>query len=287
MWSKGFASAGASMRGIWIRRRAAPSGLALLFAVLSSSACGPISVAQEQQLGHQFENQIAREVIFVRDAPVNRYVDEIGQKVVGAFAPHEFKYQFYVIRDDQINAFAGPAGHIYIHTETILQARNVSELAGVIAHEVGHVALRHVANNYNRQRNAKIGTQMVTAAANILTGGTAGGLASLGGGLAAMAVLNTFGREAEMEADAFAVEVMPRAGYHPDGLVTFFELLMQQGGPQAPAFLSDHPTTGDRIRETQALIAELPNKRGLMRRDGGRLGIIQRRIELLTQSRRR
>ena len=253
--------------------------------MLSAFACGPMTVTEEQQLGYEFEQQMRQELPLVHDRVVNDYVREMGADIVRAAGPQPFEYRFYVVEDRDINATAGPAGHIYVHTETILRARNASELAGVIAHEVGHVVKRHIATNYNRHRNAKIGTQMVTAAANILTGGAAGGLASLGGGLAAMAVLNQFGREAEMEADAFAVDVMPAARYDPRGLVTFFQLLASEGGSGAPAFLSSHPATEDRIEAAHEALANLPPTRGLRTHDGGRLEIIQRRILLLYRRR--
>jgi len=95
-------------------------------------------------------------------------------------------------------------------------------------------------------------------------------------------VLNSFGREAEAEADAFAVENMPRAGYDPTGIVTFFHTLMNDGGGGAPSFLSSHPATEDRVAETRALIAAGTDASGLKQDDGGRLEIIQRRIRLLT-----
>ena len=248
------------------------------------AACGPITVSQEQRLGYEFEHEMRRELVFVHDRVVRGYVSDMGAQLVRAVGSQPFDYHFYVVDDDEINAFAGPAGHIYIHTETILKARNASELAGVIAHEVGHVALRHVANNYNRQRNTKVGRDILVASASILGGGAVGSAAQLGTGLAAMAYLNSFGREAEMEADIFAVEVLTEVGYDPSGLITFFQTLAHeaQGKPQAPGFLSSHPATSDRIESTSAAIEALPSTLGLRVNDGGKLEIIQRRILLLT-----
>jgi predicted Zn-dependent protease len=260
---------------------AAPLLLALLLC-----GCGPLSVSEERRLGYQFEHQMRGELVLLHDRVVNEYVGAMGRDLLRAAGPQPFDYHFYVVQDDEINAFAGPAGHVYIHTETILKARNASELAGVIAHEVGHVALRHIASNYNHQRNTKIGRDLVVAGAGILGGGTMASAANLGSGLAAVAYLNNFGRGAEREADTFAVEVLPEAGYHPDGLVTFFETLQHEDGPQAPAFLSSHPTTSDRIETTRASIEALGPRPDLRVNDGGKLEIIQRRIQLLTHGRR-
>lgn len=260
-------------------RRRPAACVALAAALLP--ACATLTVSEEKELGDDLARDMRRELDFLRDPTVNRYVAEIGEDILRAAGPQPFDYHFSVIESDDINAFAAPAGHVYIHTETILKARNVSELAGVMAHEVGHVVHRHVAENYNRARNTDLLYQAGVVATSILAGGAAGSLAQLGGGLAAMAFINSFTREAEVEADSFAVEIMPRAGYHPQGLVTFFETLRNQGGPNVPAFLSSHPATEDRIAHTSALIAELSSTSDLRVDDDGKLEIIQRRIRLL------
>jgi predicted Zn-dependent protease len=266
---------------LWIGSR---RGIALagLMALSLLAGCGTLTVPQEKMLGEEFSREIRREVILLRDSVVTGYVERIGQDIVKAAGPQPFAYHFYVVDDDEINAFAAPAGYIYIHTETILMARNVSELAGVIAHEVGHVVSRHIAENYGRQRNTGIAHQSLVLAAGAFGGSPAAGAANLGGVLAGTAYLNKFGRDAERESDAFAVEVMPQAGYDPIGLVTFFKTLRSQAGSGGASFLSSHPATDDRIEETRLLIAALPPQSDLRVDDSGRFEIIQRRIRLLT-----
>jgi predicted Zn-dependent protease len=256
--------------------------LAGLMALSLLGACGTLTVPQEKQLGEEFSREIRREVILLRDPVVTGYVERIGQEIVRAAGPQPFAYHFYVVEDDEINAFAAPAGHVYIHTETILMARNVSELAGVIAHEVGHVVKRHIAENYGRQRNTGIAHQGFVLAAGALGGSPAAGAANLGGALAGTAYLNKFGRDAERESDAFAVEVMPMAGYDPIGLVTFFKTLRSESGSGGASFLSSHPATDERIEETRLMIAALPSRSDLRVDDSGRFEIIQRRVQLLT-----
>jgi predicted Zn-dependent protease len=274
------------MRGICsdrARRWLAPP----LVAMLLAAGCGTLSVQEEQALGRQMAGEIRRGLVLLPDRVVERYVRDLGESILAAAGPQPFEYRFYVVEDEDINAFAAPAGHVYVHTQTILAAANVSELAGVLAHEIGHVARRHIAQNYNRQRNTKIGYQAAVLAAAIFGGGAAATAAQLGGGLAAMAYLNRFGREAEMEADSFAVETLPRAGYDPNGLVTFFETLQQQAGGGHSDFLSSHPATADRAEAARAQIAALPPTQDLTVDDNGRLQIIQRRIELLMGDRPR
>ncbi len=264
------------------RRR--PGWLASLGAVLAAAilACGTLSVSEERRLGEEFEREARQNFSFLRDRVVRDYVRQIGDSIVHASAPHPFAYSFEVVDDPEINAFAGPAGHIYVNTGTILKARNVSELAGVMAHEVGHVSLRHIANNYNRQRTTGLAHQAAVLATSLLVGGNAAGAVNLLGGVAGMAYLNTFTREAEAEADQFAIEVLPKAKYDPEGMLSFFETMKAEGDVNIPGFLSSHPTTDDRIEAAQASIraARLPGN--LRVHDRGRLEIIQRRIRILT-----
>jgi predicted Zn-dependent protease len=254
--------------------------LAALILVVSIAGCGTVTVYEEQQLGAEIAQQARGELLFIRDAVVLDYVRSIGEEIVAAAGPQPFKYHFEVVEDDEINAFAAPAGYIYIHSGTILRSRNVSEVASVLAHEVGHVALRHIADNYDRQRNVGTATQAGVLAASLFG---FGGLANLGGGLASMALLNSFSRADELEADAFALEVMPTAGYDPHGMLTFLQVVRREGGNAGLAFFSSHPATEDRIEETRQLLAELPERSGLEVSDRGRFEIIQRRIQLLTR----
>lgn len=258
--------------------RAAPLGALALLAL----GCATLSIPEERRLGEEVQRQIRSELDLLRDPVVENYVSGLGRSIVRASGPQPFDYHFYVVAADEINAFALPAGYIYVNTETILRARNVSELVGVIAHEVGHVAKRHIAHNYNRQENTRLLHKAAVVGAGLAGGGNAAGAANLVGGLAGMAYLNTFTREAEAEADAFAVEVMPRAGYDPRGIVTFFQTLRAEGGPSVPGFLSSHPTSESRIEATSRLIERTPLPAALRRDDSGRLEIIQRRIRLLT-----
>jgi predicted Zn-dependent protease len=252
-----------------------------LLGLLISLGCATLTIPQERQLGQQVQAQVRQEVDLLRDPVVDNYVSSIGRAIVRASGPQPFDYHFYVVAADEINAFALPAGFIYMNTETILRARNVSELAGVMAHEVGHVAKRHIAQNYNRQRSTGLLHQVAVLGAGMAGGSAAAGAANLMGGLAGMAYLNSFTREAEAEADDFAVDVMPQAGYDPRGMVTFFQTLKQEGGPSVPEFLSSHPTSASRIEATSARIARTPIPPSVRADDGGRLEIIQRRIRLL------
>lgn len=253
-----------------------------LTAFFTACATGPLSIQEEQELGDQVATQARQEFNFVRDSLVNEYVEKIGKRILDSAGPQPFTYRFYVLEDPELNAFAAPAGHIYVHTGLILASENMSELAGVMAHEVGHVSLRHIARNYNRQRSTSLLYRLGTVALAVFLGGLAANAGQLVGGIAAMAYLNTFSRDAERESDAFAVDVLPRAGIHPIGLVTFFETLQQEkAGGAPPAFLSSHPATDERIANGRSAITALDLGPGLEIEDDGRLEIVQRRIEIL------
>lgn len=252
----------------------------LAFALACSTA--PLTIQEERELGVEVEKQARQKLQFVRDETVVRYVAGLGSDLLRVMGPQPFEYDFYVVEDDELNAFAVPGGSIYIHTGLILKARNVSELIGVMGHEVGHVHHRHVAENYRRQRNTSIAQQLGVIATGVLAGGAAAQAADLVTGVGAMAYINRFGREAEREADAFAVDLLPKAGYDPDGLVTFFGTLIKQYGDRGGSFISSHPATKERIEATQAMIDAKRLPANLRQDDDGKLEIIQHRIRLLT-----
>lgn len=261
--------------------------LACLVLLALATGCGTMSVKKEQDLAKDFDREVSREYRFIRDRVVIAYVTHIGEQILAPMGPQPFVYTFQVVDDEEVNAFAGPAGQIYIHSGTILRARNVSELAGVIAHEIGHVAKRHLAQNYEKQQAANVGRQMAVIGAGVLGGSAAAGAANLASGFGLGALLNTFSREAEGEADAFAVEALPKAGYDPNGLPTFFETLASERTSGVPAFLSSHPAPADRLEATRAMITAADLPPGLAVDDGGRFEIIQQRVELLSRSKPR
>jgi predicted Zn-dependent protease len=262
------------------RTRAGPLALAL---ALGGAGCATPTPQQEAQLGARLHAELGAEGALVQDRVVAGYVDEIGRRLAEAAGVEGgTEYRFFVVADPEINAFAAPGGAVYVNAGTIRRARNVSELAGVLAHEVGHVARRHVAENLARRRTVSVARDLGIVAAAAAAGPAGASAASLLGGIASLAALNSFGREAEREADAFAVEILPRAGYDPEGLLTFFHTLMRDGGAAQAGFLSSHPATEDRIAAVRARIDAAPLPERLRSDDGGRLEIIQRRVELLT-----
>lgn len=258
------------------------AGLALALALL---ACGTPSVQQEQGLGERFVLDVKREVDLFSEPVVVGYVEQIGREILRASPPQPFAFHFYVVEDEEINAFALPGGAIYVHSGTITKAKNAAELAGVIGHEIGHVTARHVAKLYNTNRNTGIAANVLTIAVAILTGNPyVANAASLATGIAATAYTSQFGRDAEREADKLAVEAMIRAGYDPRALGSFFHTLLEENrrtGLKPPPFLMSHPATDERIQNVTTLIEKHPPFTSNRLDDGGKLAIIKRRIELV------
>jgi predicted Zn-dependent protease len=268
-------------RGRWTRAQRVGAILALF----SFGGCGTLSVPEEKQLGHEAQRQVREQVQLVRDRVIVGYVRDLGARLVANAGPTPFDFRFYVVENEEINAFALPAGAIYVHTGVMLEAQNAAEVAGVLAHEIAHVTARHVANLYRRQRNTGYGATLFAIAVAILSGNPyIANAGQLGASVAATAYLSTFTRDAEREADALAVETLIRAGYDPRAMVTFFQTLQQETasvGMKPPQLLASHPATEERISTVQSLIAARHLPEGLRLTDGGKLEIIQKRIQLL------
>jgi len=266
------------VNGIRRRRR----WIACLAVFLLGCAMAPLTIEEERQLGAEVEKQARQKYHFVRDEVVVGYVANLGGDLLRAMGPQPFDYDFYVVEDNELNAFAAPGGNVYVNTGLILKARNVSELVGVMGHELGHVYYRHVAENYRRAQTTGILQQLGVIAAGELAGNEAAQAADLVTQVGAMAYLNTFSRDDERQADAFAVEILPKAGYDPNGLPTMFAALIQQYGETGGSFLSSHPATKERIQNTEAMIRAEQLPPNLRQDDDGKLEIVQHRIRLLT-----
>jgi len=261
-------------------RSAARLGIALV-ALCVACASTP-TVQEEREHAKEIERQARVEFDVLHDRVVDNYIDDIGETLVRAAGPQAFDYSFTVVDDEDPNALAAPGGAIFITTQMILTVRNVSELAGVLGHEVGHIVKRHSAQNMVRAKNAGILRNVAVLAAGIFGGGYAANTADFLTGISALAYINNYSREAESEADAFAVGLLPRAGYEPEGLVSMFETLNNLTGHRKASFASSHPAPADRMEATQALIDASEVPAGLRTTDDGRLEIIQARIRLLT-----
>lgn len=219
-----------------------------------------MSPQEEQQLGGQLAGELRPKQKFITDAEVNRYVQGVAERVWRNAPRSEVPAKFFVIEDKTINAYAIPGGNIYIQSGLINAADNEAELAGVIAHEAGHVIMRHGAKQASNQMGISLLAQVI--------GGTSAGksqLAQMATSLAAQGSLAHYSRQDESEADGIAVRTLYRAGYDPRAMGTFFQKLAAKygsGGGGLAQMFSSHPATQERMNNVSQLVSQLPKQEG-------------------------
>jgi predicted Zn-dependent protease len=213
-----------------------------------------ISVAEEKKLGDQFATEIEKQQQVVKDPEIQGYIDRVGNRLLTGVKQKDFDYTFKVVKDDTVNAFAVPAGHVYVHTGLIKAATDESELAAVMAHEINHVVARHGTRQLTQQYGYALVMQM-------LLGQNPNQLAQIAGALFGKAGMMSYSRSMENQADYLGVETMYRAGYNPQGMVTFFGKLqsMEKKAPNSISkYFSSHPLTAERIESVEKEIKTLP-----------------------------
>jgi Zn-dependent protease with chaperone function len=215
------------------------------------------SPQQDVEIGRQNAAQIERQMRLLPEPQIQRYISALGQRLAAQAPGEKFPYQFRVVDVREVNAFALPGGFLYVNRGTIEAARNEAELAGVMAHEISHAALRHGTNQVSKQYVAQKGLGIAVA---ILgredNSGLSDAIGSMGG-LGLNLVFLRFGRTAEKQADLTGAEIMTAAGYDPRAMASFFQTLEQQTSQRLPQFLSDHPNPGNRVRYLNELIPSL------------------------------
>ena len=265
-----------------------------LFLVLAASALGAgprevkpgwnlFSKQQDVELGREAAAQVERQMPVVRDAQLQSYVEGIGRKLVSTGLADDYPYSFKVVNDKSINAFALPGGPTFVNTGLIAAADNEAQLAGVMAHEISHVALRHGTNQASKANLIQLPAML--AGAVVGNGSMLGQLAQLGIGLGANSVLLKYSRNAESDADILGSRMMAKAGYNPIEMARFFEKLEAQGGSSGPQFLSSHPNPGNRMHAIQEEIQYMP-RANYTTGNNGQLQNIKSRLGACRQRRR-
>jgi len=241
----------------FLRRQAGV--LALVGTTAVGTSCAPaVSLQEEVQLGQQYAAQLARELPLVQDGAVVQYINQLGNQIASSADRRGIQYTFYVVNAPEVNAFAVPGGHIYINRGLIERAPTMSELAGVLAHEVAHVVHRHGIDQWQRAQTAEMGLALIYG---VLLGRPPSGLEQVGIQVGGTAVFAGYSRDAEREADNSAIRYLIASGIDPRGMVSMFETLMaeRQTSPGAvEQWFATHPTTQERIDNTRAAINTLP-----------------------------
>lgn len=219
-----------------------------------------MSKQQQEQLGLKTAAEVYKQMPVLPDSnPVSQYVQQLGKKLVTVIpAQYSWPYQFHVIQESDINAFALPGGPIFINIGTINAADNEAELVGVMSHEMSHVYMQHSAKQAPKQEWANI-----LGALGGLLGGAAGDLAQMGIQFGAGTLLMQYSRQDEAQADAVGAIIMYKNNYDPRAMAEFFQKLERMAGNGGPQFLSDHPNPGNRVEAVDREIADWPPKQYL------------------------
>jgi hypothetical protein len=242
------------------QRRRLPGGAATAAAMLLSLGvigaqtvitppANRYGVSEDVEIGRQAAAQVTRQLPILGDRDVTSPIVSIGRRLVDAIPPElrhpEFRYSFDVINVREINAFALPGGPMYINRGMIQAARNEGEVAGVMAHELSHVALRHGTAQATKATKYQIG-EMAGAVLGAIIGGRVGGAVSQGTQFGLSTAFLRFSREYERQADLLGSHIMARAGYDPRDMASMFKTIEKAGGAGGPEWLSDHPDPGNR-----------------------------------------
>lgn len=216
------------------------------------------SSKEEQQLGLAFYRSLRANLVFIEDLQINYYLNSLGQRLASHSDAAGDTFHFFIIKAPTINAFAGPAGYIGIHTQLILEANNESQLASVLAHEIAHVSQRHLARAFDNSGQSTAMT-IATLLAAILVGtqDSQAGQAVLLSGIAGnqQSSIN-FTRSNEYEADRIGIGILTDSDINPQGMVEFFEILLDKSPEGGIEYLRTHPLNSNRVSEAKHRLAE-------------------------------
>jgi len=231
-----------------------------------SPADAALSKSREAQIGRGVMVQLRNAGVVVDDPFLEEYLTSLGSRLATHVNDGGFNFNFFVVQDDSINAFALPGGYIGVNSGLILASETESELAGVLAHEISHVTQRHIARGaYDNQRTSIVSlaamlAALVLGAAADMSGDAMTGIVSASQGLAAQRQIN-FTRSNEHEADRVGIQLLSSAGFDPYGMSTFFEKLGRRYGGSSqyvPELLRTHPVSADRVAEARDRARQLP-----------------------------
>src|SRR6185503_11126425 len=217
-----------------------------------STACG-VSQQQEIEIGQSNVQQINQQLPILNDQEANRYINVLGDSIARLTDRSDLPWTFYIVNAKEINAFAVPGGFIYVNRGLIEHTQTLSQLAGVLGHEIGHVVARHSVKQMGQMNAANIGVGV----ACVLTSVCNSGIGQTAINVAGTAVFAKFSRDDEKEADDIGIDNVVRAHIHPKGIPEMFQILLDTRTTSpglVDNWFASHPTEEARIADTQARI---------------------------------
>jgi len=212
-----------------------------------------ITIQEEEEMSREVMKVIMKHYELIHDPLIVNYINEMGQKIVSALPPQPFEYHFYVVKNHEYNAFATPAGHVFVNSGLLEAMENEEELAGILSHEIAHVVCRHISQKIDRAQKIGIAT-LAGVAAGILLGvggsATAANAITMGSAAAGQSLELSYSREDEFQADQIGLVCLTKAGYTGEGLLSMLKKLWSRrwfGPDQIPTYLTTHPATEERM----------------------------------------
>ena len=231
-----------------------------LFAALFPSQPRAMTHQEERELGEKVLQEVRRIWPIIQDPAVNEYVSHVGKRILKTMETQPFDYQYYVLNTPDMNAFAVPGGKVFVNSGLILMVENEDELAGVMAHEIGHVVARHIAKQ--SEQGLKMGLATLGALlAGILLGPQAAAALITTTTAAAGTMMLKYSRENEEEADYLGLKFMEKAGYDREAMLTMFKKMRRVSGPSSsdpPTYLLTHPAVEQRMANLEVQMAHFP-----------------------------
>ncbi|MDY6837649.1 MAG: M48 family metalloprotease [Thermodesulfobacteriota bacterium] len=233
-----------------------------------------LTTAEEEDLGEEFMRHLKRRCTLIKDPSIVDYVNKIGQEIVRQHPSPPFVFRFYIVHEDVYNAFASPAGHVFIYSGLLAAMETEEELAGILAHEVAHVFCRHISERIEQSK--KIGLMTL---AGVLTGAFLGGSPEVAGAItsssiaAGQALSLKYSREDEREADQVGLKYLSKAEYSGEGLLSMLQKIRAKhwfGSDQIPSYVTTHPAIEERIAYLDTWMQTHPEWKGHERPKGQR-----------------
>jgi predicted Zn-dependent protease len=254
--------------------------LILLASFSSPPAVPAMTIQEERELGDKFLLEVKKRWPFIRDVSINAYVNDIGKKILEGVGPQPFEYQFFVLNSPEINAFAVPGGKVFVNSGLILLVEKEDELAGVIAHEIGHVAARHISKRSEKATPLSLAT-LGALLLGIFLGGKAASAVTATTIAATETVMLKYSRDDEEEADRLALKYLEKTGYDRKALVSMFKKIRRAYGPASsdpPAYLMTHPAAEERAEKLDIQMSQLPPSEAFLADPIGNIKRVQTKL---------